>query len=229
LFPISPFPEGLAGKTGEAFFISRSRMPSRGILVASLCVVGPRGPKNPSAFRSRCAMGLFGNNVFNTLQDLFVAQLEDIYDAENRLTEALPKMRDAATSPPLKNAFDSHLEETRGHVRRLQQIFTQLGLEPSRETCPAMKGLIKEGQEMIDAKGDPSVRDAALIAAGQRVEHYEMAGYGVLRSLARRMGMGEAVNILQMTLNEEGAADRKLSEIAESSVNDRAAAVVGIV
>jgi ferritin-like metal-binding protein YciE len=171
-------------------------------------------------------MGLFGNNVFNNLQDLFIAQLEDIYDAENRLTEALPKMRDAATSPQLKNAFDSHLEETRGHVRRLQEVFTQLGLEPTRETCPAMKGLIKEGQEMIDAEGDASVRDAALIAAAQRVEHYEMAGYGVLRSLAGKLGLGEAVNTLQMTLNEEKAADQKLTDIAEGSVNNRAAAAV---
>jgi len=161
-------------------------------------------------------MGFLGNNVFNTLNDLFVEQLEDLYDAENRLTEALPKMRDAATSASLKDAFDSHLAETEGHVRRLEQIFAQIGLEPTRETCPAMKGLIKEGQEMIDAEGDPLVKDAALIAAAQRVEHYEMAGYGTVRSFARRLGLGEVVNTLQMTLDEEGAADKKLTQIAES-------------
>ncbi len=161
-------------------------------------------------------MGFLGNNVFNSLNDLFVEQLQDLYDAENRLTEALPKMRDAANSPSLKAAFDSHLAETEQHVRRLEQIFNQIGLEPERETCPAMKGLIKEGQEMIDAEGDPTVKDAALIAAAQRVEHYEMAGYGTVRSIARRLGLGEVVNTLQMTLDEEGAADKKLSAIADS-------------
>jgi ferritin-like metal-binding protein YciE len=175
-------------------------------------------------------MGLFGNNVFNNLHDLFVEQLQDLYDAENRLTEALPKMRDAASSPALKDAFESHLGETKQHVRRLEQIFSQLGLESERETCPAMKGLIKEGQEMIDAEGDPVVKDSALIAAAQRVEHYEMAGYGSVRSFARRLGLGEIVNTLQMTLDEEGAADKKLTTIAESlsPVGTTASAHTGI-
>ncbi len=161
-------------------------------------------------------MGFLGNNVFNTLNDLFVEQLQDLYDAENRLTEALPKMRDAASSASLKDAFESHLAETEQHVRRLEQVFKQIGLEPERETCPAMKGLIKEGQEMIDAEGDPIVKDSALIAAAQRVEHYEMAGYGSVRSFAQRLGLGEVANTLQMTLDEEGAADKKLTMIAES-------------
>jgi ferritin-like metal-binding protein YciE len=169
-------------------------------------------------------MGLFSNSTFNNLSDLLVEQLQDLYDAENRLIEALPKMRDAATSSELKNAFDMHLEETRGHVRRLEQVFAQMGIEAERQTCPAMKGLIKEGQEMIDAEGDPSVKDAALIAAAQRVEHYEMAGYGSVRSFARRLGLGEIVNTLQMTLDEEGNADKTLTKIAEGSVNVSAVA-----
>ncbi len=164
-------------------------------------------------------MGLFGNATFNSLNDLLIEQLQDLYDAEHRLIEALPKMRDAATSSELKNAFDMHLDETRGHVRRLEQVFSLLNVEPERQTCPAMKGLIKEGEEMIDAQGDPQVHDAALIAAAQRVEHYEMAGYGSVRSFARRLGLSQAADILQMTLNEEGAADKKLTQIAEGSVN----------
>jgi ferritin-like metal-binding protein YciE len=108
-----------------------------------------------------------------------------------------------------------HLEETRGHVRRLENVFSQLGIEPERQTCPAMKGLIKEGQEMIDAEGDPTVKDSALIAAAQRVEHYEMAGYGSVRTFARRLGLGQIADTLQMTLNEEGAADKKLTQIAQ--------------
>jgi ferritin-like metal-binding protein YciE len=164
-------------------------------------------------------MGLFSNNTFNSLNDLFIEQLQDLYDAENRLTEALPKMRDAATSSELKNAFDMHLQETQGHVRRLEQIFSQLGLAAERQTCPAMKGLIKEGSEAIDAEGDPTVRDAALIAAAQRVEHYEMAGYGSVRAFARKLGLANIADTLQMTLNEEQKADETLTQIAEESVN----------
>jgi ferritin-like metal-binding protein YciE len=160
-------------------------------------------------------MGLFSNNQFNSLNDLLIEQLQDLYDAEFRLTEALPKMRDAATSAELQNAFDMHLEETRGHVRRLEQVFSQLGVAAERQTCPAMKGLIKEGDEMIDAEGDPQVKDQALIAAAQRVEHYEMAGYGSVRAMARKLGLAEIADTLQMTLNEEGNADQKLTQIAD--------------
>ena len=169
-------------------------------------------------------MGFLGNQTFNTLDDLLLAQLEDVYDAENRITEALPKMRDAASSPQLKAAFDSHLLETQGHVRRLQQIFTLLGKEATRETCPAMKGLIKEGSEMIDADGDPNVKDAALIAAAQRVEHYEMAAYGTMRTLATKLGKAQIADIFQMTLNEEKAADEKLTGVA---INVEARSPVG--
>jgi ferritin-like metal-binding protein YciE len=169
-------------------------------------------------------MGLFSNNTFNSLSDLLIEQLQDLYDAEHRLIDALPKMRDAATSSQLKTAFDMHLEETRGHVRRLENVFSQLGIAAERQTCPAMKGLIKEGQEMIDAEGDPLVKDAALIAAAQRVEHYEMAGYGTVRSFARRLGLPEIADTLQMTLNEEGNADKKLTQIAEEVMPGMSAA-----
>ena len=169
-------------------------------------------------------MGLFSNNTFNSLSDLLIEQLQDLYDAEHRLIEALPKMRDAATSSQLKNAFDMHLEETRGHVRRLENVFSQLGIAAERQTCPAMKGLIKEGQEMIDAEGDPLVKDAALIAAAQRVEHYEMAGYGSARNFAKLLGEKDAVKLLQQTLDEEGEADQKLTQLADTAINKQAKA-----
>jgi ferritin-like metal-binding protein YciE len=167
-------------------------------------------------------MKLFSNE-FNSLQDLFVNQLEDLYDAEQRLTKALPKMADAANSPQLKQAFQSHLVETQGHVSRLETVFAQLGVEPKRETCDAMKGLITEGEEMINSTGDAAVKDAALIAAAQRVEHYEIAAYGTVRTFARRLGLERAASTLQQTLQEEEAADKKLTTIAESSVNVQAA------
>ena len=126
-------------------------------------------------------MALFSAE-FNSLEELFVEQLEDLYDAEKRLTEALPKMADAATAKELKQAFQNHLRETQQQVTRLETIFRQLGKEPEGKTCEAMKGLVSEGDEMIKAKGDPSVKDAALIAAAQRVEHYEMASYGTART-----------------------------------------------
>lgn len=169
-------------------------------------------------------MGLFTTTEFNSFQDLFVNQIEDLYDAENRLTNALPKMAEAAHSPELRRAFEEHLQETRGHVSRLEQIFSQLSIEPKRETCEAMKGLVAEGDEAIKAKGDPEIKDAALIAAAQRVEHYEMAGYGTARAFAQRLGLTQAATLLQQTLQEEKAADEKLNDIAESSVNVKASA-----
>lgn len=166
-------------------------------------------------------MGLFGSKEFNTLEDLFCHQLEDLYDAEMRLTKALPKMQEAAHTPALKNAFKRHLQETQNQVNRLEQIFKQLGKEPQRETCPAMKGLIAEGEEMIQSKGDDTVRDAALIAAAQRVEHYEMSGYGTARTFAQQLGHTQAVELLDATLEEEKTTDAKLTQIAEAIVNPR--------
>ena len=168
-------------------------------------------------------MKLFNTTEFNSFQDLFLEQIEDLYDAENRLTDALPKMAEASHSPQLRQAFEMHLRETQGHVSRLESIFRQLNTDPKREACAAMKGLITEGEEMIAAKGDPTIKDAALIAAAQRVEHYEMSGYGTARSFALRLGLREAADLLQQTLNEEKAADEKLNQIAESSVNVQAA------
>lgn len=164
-------------------------------------------------------MGLFGSYQFNSLNDLFVQQLKDLYDAEQQLTDALPKMAEAASSSSLKSAFSEHFAQTQGHVRRLEQVFAGINCQPQRESCPAMKGLIKEGQEIIAAQGDASVRDAALIAAAQRVEHYEMAGYGTVRTFAHQLGRDDLAQILQQTLDEEGEADKKLTQIAESQVN----------
>lgn len=169
-------------------------------------------------------MALFTSTNLRSLDDLLVVQLNDLYDAENRITKALPEMAEAANSTELKQAFQHHLRETEGHVQRLEQVFGILGKEIDSTTCEAMKGLLKEGEEMIDAKGDPNVKDAALIASAQRVEHYEMAGYGSARTFAERLGYSDAARILQQILNEEGAADKKLTQIAEQSINWKASA-----
>ena len=132
-------------------------------------------------------MGMFFNVRLDTLDDLFFFDLKDLYDAEQRLCEAIPTMVEAATSPALR-AFLTHLEQTKRHVSRLEQAFVDLGKSAARETCDAMKGLIKEGSEIVDAVGDSNVRDAALIAAAQRVEHYEIASYGSAQQLAQRLG-----------------------------------------
>src|SRR5258706_8712481 len=124
----------------------------------------------------------------NTLRDLYIEQIRDLYDAEKQLTKALPKMAKAATSPKLKKAFETHLRETEGHVKRLEQVFGTLDMAPRGKKCKAMQGLIEEGSEMMDENGEPEVIDAGLIAAAQRVEHYEMAGYGTVRTYSPRLG-----------------------------------------
>lgn len=166
-------------------------------------------------------MALFAME-FNNLNDLFIEQLRDLYDAEQRLTDALPKMAEAATSSQLKQAFTQHFSQTKEHVRRLEQVFNQIGKQPEGETCPAMKGLIQEGQQAISAKGDSAVKDAALIAAAQRVEHYEMAGYGTVRTFAQQLGMQNVASILQKTLDEEGQTDKLLTQLAERGINQQA-------
>jgi len=163
-------------------------------------------------------MGLFSTTL-DSFDTLFVDQLEDLYDAETRLTSALPKMASAASSERLRTAFEQHLRETENHISRLEQVFKSLSKSPQRKTCEAMKGLITEGSEAISATGDPDVKDAALIAAAQRVEHYEIAGYGTARAFARRLGHHDAEELLAQTLHEEEATDRKLTDIAEESVN----------
>lgn len=165
-------------------------------------------------------MAMFANQ-FDNLNDLFVFELKDLYDAEHQITEALPKMADAAHSAQLKMAFQEHLRQTENHIRRLEQVFSKIGCQPERETCAAMKGLISEGQDIVRAKGNDTVRDAGLISAAQRVEHYEMAGYGTVRTLAKQLGFEDVSRTLQQTLDEEGDADKKLTRIAEGSVNVR--------
>jgi len=169
-------------------------------------------------------MGLFSSSCqLDSFESLFVDQLEDLYDAENQLVKALPKMASAAHNQELKAAFQDHLKETKNQVTRLERIFKMLGKSSSGKTCAAMKGLVEEGSEVISASGDPDVKDAALIAAAQRVEHYEMAGYGTARTFAQRLGRDDAARLLQETLDEEGAADKKLTRLAESNINAQAA------
>ena len=159
----------------------------------------------------------------NSLRDLLLEELRDLYNAEQQLIEALPKMADAAKAPDLKSAFAHHLEQTKQQASRLEHLFAGIHEKASGETCEAMKGLIKEGELMVKAQGDADVRDAGLIAAAQRVEHYEMAGYGTARTLARGLGEHEMASVLQQTLNEESQTDKKLTAIAESHVNVSAA------
>ena len=155
----------------------------------------------------------------DSLKDLYVDELKDLYNAENQLLKALPKMAKKASAPELKRAFLDHLAQTEGHVDRLEKIFKALGEKPTGKTCKAMKGLIEEGKEIIEEDGDGSVLDAALIGAAQRVEHYEIAGYGVVRTFASMLGEDDAVERLQRTLNEEAETDKKLTKLAESVVN----------
>jgi len=169
-------------------------------------------------------MGLFtSSTALNTFDDLFVEQLQDLYDAEQRLTKALPKMAAAAHNTALKSAFQDHLRQTENHVTRLEQVFKLIGKSAQSKTCEAMKGLVTEGDEVISASGDPDVKDAALIAAAQRVEHYEIAGYGTARTFAQRLGRQDAARLLQETLDEEAATDKKLTTLAEQSINPKAA------
>ncbi|MFL5339122.1 MAG: ferritin-like domain-containing protein [Gemmataceae bacterium] len=158
-----------------------------------------------------------------SLQDLYIDCLRDLHSAEAQLVKALPKMAKAASSPDLQQAFTDHLEETRGHVERLDQIFKKLGKRGTGKKCAAMEGLIEEGKELLEVEAEPDVLDAGLIGAAQKVEHYEMAAYGTARTWARQLGDHEAADLLQQTLDEEGAADKKLTELAESGVNMEAA------
>ncbi len=159
-----------------------------------------------------------------SLHDLYVDELKDLYNAESQLIKALPQMAKAASSPELAQAFEDHLEETKGQVERLDRIFKKLDASPKGKKCKAMEGLIEEGKEFIKEEDiDSTVLDAALISAAQKVEHYEMAGYGCVRTFAKLLGYDEAADLLQETLDEEGAADKKLTELAESVINVEAA------
>ena len=162
---------------------------------------------------------MFGKIKLENLEKLYVDELKDAYDFEHQILDALPKMEKAAVSPQLQEAFREHREQTKGQVRRLEQVFNMLGRDADRKTCKGMKGLISEGEEYIKAKGDDATIDAALVSAAQRVEHYEMAVYGTLRTFARALGHTEQANLLQQTLDEEAKADEKLTRLAESGIN----------
>ena len=163
----------------------------------------------------------------DSLQALFLNELKDVYHAEKQLLRALPRMAKAAESPDLQEAFTSHLKETEGHVKRLERIFKDLGEAARGKRCKGMEGLVEEGKEVLEEDGEGPVIDAALISAAQRVEHYEIAAYGCLRTYAQLLGLDNAVELLAQTLAEEEAADEKLTSIGERGVNAEAAAVGG--
>lgn len=159
-----------------------------------------------------------------TMEDLYVDELKDLYSAETQIVKALPKMAKAASSPKLRQGFEEHLKQTEGHVQRLEQIFEKLGKSPRGKACKGMQGLLEEGEELIEEEGASEVKDAGLIAAAQRVEHYEIAAYGSVRTFAQELGDNEAVSLLQQTLDEEAATDEKLTKLATSSINEKATA-----
>src|SRR6267154_4316040 len=161
-----------------------------------------------------------------TLHDAFLDELRDAYDAEKQLTRALPKLAKAASSTALRTAFEKHLEETRGHVDRLERVFESLDEKVSGKHCDGIAGIIEEGKSVMEEDFDEATMDACLIAGGQRAEHYEMAAYGTLVAWAQAMGHVEAADLLQQTLDEEKAADKKLSQLAEAGINQEAADAV---
>jgi ferritin-like metal-binding protein YciE len=158
----------------------------------------------------------------DTLKTLYIDELRDIYNAENQLLKALPKMAKAASSEELKDAFEKHLEQTKGHVERLEEVFQDIGETPKGKTCKAMKGLIEEGSEILKEEGEESVIDAAIIVAAQKVEHYEIAGYGSVRTFAQLLGKDRSAKLLQATLDEESEANELLNNLAEDIVNPEA-------
>jgi ferritin-like metal-binding protein YciE len=163
-------------------------------------------------------MGLLSKPI-KTLDDLFVHTLQDIYYAEQKITKALPKMIEKVTDPQLKQGFKTHLGETQNHITRLEQVFHMHGESPKAVTCPAIDGIVEEANEILSDAKDPEVLDAAALAAAQAAEHYEITRYGTLIAWARELGRNDCAAVLEQTLNEEKATDRKLTEIAEARVN----------
>jgi ferritin-like metal-binding protein YciE len=163
----------------------------------------------------------------NSLRDLYIDELKDLWSAEKQLVKALPKMAKAANDPELSKAFLTHLRQTEQQVKRLEQIFEELGESPRGKKCVGMEGLIEEGQELIKEKPEPEVLDAGLISKAQHVEHYEMAGYGTVRTYAQLLGADRQAQLLQQTLDEEGEADKLLTRLAENSINLEAATADG--
>jgi len=158
----------------------------------------------------------------DTLENLYISELRDLYSAENQLLKALPKMAKGASSNELREAFEEHLEQTRSHVERLEQIFEQLDESPKGKTCHGMKGLIEEGSEILKEDGEDSILDAGIIVAAQKVEHYEIAGYGSVRTFANLLGKDEEARLLQATLDEESETNEILNGLAENIVNPEA-------
>jgi len=167
-------------------------------------------------------MGLFTRDI-QTMDDLFVHTLRDIYYAENQIVKALPDMIEKATDPQLKQGFQSHLAETKNHVKRLEEVFKMHGVEISGVDCPAIDGIIEEADDVAGEVDDKQVLDAALIGAAQAVEHYEIARYGTLIAWAKQLGRSDCASMLQKNLDEEKAADKKLTSLAESKINRKAA------
>jgi len=159
----------------------------------------------------------------SALKEVYLKELRDVYDAEKQITKALPKMAKAASSSRLREGFEEHLEQTKNHIARLDEIFEALDESPKGESCDGMEGLIEEGSDIMDEELDPEAKDAALISAAQRVEHYEIAAYGSLRTWANTLGQKQAVSLLQETLDEEKETDQKLNKLAEN-INVKAAA-----
>jgi ferritin-like metal-binding protein YciE len=175
-----------------------------------------------SKLRKVTAMGLFSKDIKN-MDDLFVHTLRDIYYAEKQIVKSLPEMIDKANSPQLKQGFQTHLRESENHVRRLDQVFDLLGKQAQGVDCPAIDGIIEEAEDVAGEVQDKTVLDAALIAAAQAVEHYEMTRYGTLIAWAKQMGRNDAATLLNQTLEEEKATDKKLTQMAEANINRRAA------
>jgi ferritin-like metal-binding protein YciE len=159
-----------------------------------------------------------------SMQDLYLHELKDLYSAEKQILKALPQMAEKATHQELRRAFEEHKATTEEQVRRLETIFSDLGQSPGDKKCKGMEGLIEEGEEILQEQADPDVRDAALIGAAQRVEHYEIAGYGTARTYAKQLGFDKHADLLQRTLDEEGQTDERLTKLAEGRIN-RAAEV----
>ncbi|UPK70643.1 ferritin-like domain-containing protein [Chitinophaga filiformis] len=204
---------------------SQSRTSGRSAAGSKSMSTSRTAAKTSNSSRSRGSKSQNEDMPNSKFHQLFVDQLKDIYWAEKALVKALGKMQKAATSEELADAITTHQEQTREHVARLERVFESIGQTAKAKKCPAMEGLIEEGQEVIDdTEEDSAVRDAGLIVCAQKIEHYEIATYGSLRTLANRMGHEEAVQLLEQTLNEEKETDVLLTQLAESSVNEEAAA-----
>jgi len=183
-----------------------------------------RSKSSTTSRRSKSEMseGTEGNEMNNDLHELFLDELADVYNAEQQLTKALPKLAKTAKNDQLREAFEQHLQETENHVSRLDQVFESLGESMKKKKCKGMEGLIEEGEEVVSEQKNSNALDAGLIISAQKVEHYEIAAYGSLCSWAEQMGHNDALELLRQTLEEEKAADEKLTEIAESAANTQA-------